>query len=183
MKKEEYIKFYLRQYRLYEKDLLNTADYVTICKQNYSTFSNRYQQLIFGICSELDSLSKELCQGKTQNFPQRIALILEENPNLKHETLSPQLLYDTKNFTPFAEFSEDGGKSVSAPWWQEYNELKHNRTEDNGSGRFNYQNANLENVLKALSALYILNRALAIKIGFEDCEIDQLLKTNLFKIK
>ena len=184
MRKEDYVKHFWRQYELYEKDLINTADYVTINKQNYSSFSNRYQQIFFGICSELDAVASKLCaEEKTKNFPQRMSLIFNKDKSVKFKRVTTRFTYDKIDLVPFVEFEEtENGQFVSAPWWQDYNDLKHNRLGDNGSGRFNFQNANLENTLKSLAALYILNVELAKECGLETTEIEQLMKSNLFYI-
>jgi len=45
-------------------------------------------------------------------------------------------------------------------WWEKHNDIKHNRTGKlvNGKNKFNYQHANLYNVLNALAALYVLEK-------------------------
>ena len=184
MNKEDFIRFFWRQYNLCEKDLINTADYVTICKQNYSSFSNRYQQIFFGICSELDAISNEIYgEEKLKNFPSRMSAIFEKCPDIRNKRVTTRFPYETINLVPFANFSKDDiGNDKSASWWQHYNDLKHNRVENNGSGRFNYQNANLENTLSALAALYILNLEMAKKCCLEEEETERLMKSNLFYV-
>lgn len=61
------------------------------------------------------------------------------------------------------------GKQVPL-WWSDYNKVKHNRTSNigsNGNG-INYSKANLGNVAKALSALYILEKSYMHAIGTKD---------------
>ena len=184
VKKDDYVKLFWRQYKLCEKELINTADYVSISPQNNDTFSNQYQKIFFCVCSELDAVASELCgEEKTKNFPQRMSLIFNKDKSVKFKRVTTKFPYDTINLVPFDNFKEDeNGQLVSARWWQDYNDLKHNRSGDNGSGRFNFQNANLENTLLSLAALYILNVELSKKCGLETLEDKQLMKSNLFYI-
>lgn len=52
-------------------------------------------------------------------------------------------------------------------WWTSYNKVKHNRITLNNKDT-NYEKANLGNVVKALAALYILERAFMDTIGTKD---------------
>ena len=46
MNRDEFLKVYWKQYRLLERDLIQTDDYVSIDKDNYTTFSSQYTKLL-----------------------------------------------------------------------------------------------------------------------------------------
>lgn len=58
-------------------------------------------------------------------------------------------------------------ESQSPNWWKAYTDVKHNRIILNEKDT-NYEKANLGNVIKAFSALYVLERALMDSIGTGD---------------
>lgn len=159
MNRDEFLKVYWKQYRLLERDLIQTDDYVSIDKDNYTTFSSQYTKLLLTTCSEMDSIAEQLCgihEGKIPfGIRNKLDVLIEEYPNLKKYRVNTKYPYDIKNITPMVKFDD----SVS-DWWQAYNDIKHRRMEANEAGRYNYTKANLKNVLHAMVALYILNRKL-----------------------
>ena len=58
------------------------------------------------------------------------------------------------------------GKQVPS-WWSDYNKVKHCRTSkiSNGSNRMNYTKANLGNLAKSISALYVLEYSFMHAVG------------------
>lgn len=159
MTKDEFLKVYWKQYRLLERDLILTDDYVSIDKDNYNTFSTQYTKLLLTTCSEMDSIAELLCGSHGGKVPygikNKLDELIKEYPNLKEYRVNMKYPYDIKNITPMIKF----GDSIS-DWWQAYNDIKHRRTQSNEAGRYNYTKANLKNVLYAMAALYILNRKL-----------------------
>lgn len=157
MTKDEFIKVYWRQYLLFEKEFLNTSDYVSIAQDNYSTFSNQYLKLLLAVCSEMDSIAEVLCKEKMNEVPyginNKLNNLTECFPSIKEYRVNTKYPYAIKNIKPLIKFS----KSSTSDWWQAYNDIKHRRNDKNESGRYNYTKANMKNVLYALSALYILN--------------------------
>lgn len=129
----EFLKIYWQQYLLLEKRMINLSDYVAISPKNYSTFSNQFISMYLTICSEIDSVADEFCKNLNINQKDRFGI----NSKI--------------NIVPFAKFVDN----KSADWWQAYNNIKHKRTEKTGE-QYNYELANLKNVLYALSALYLL---------------------------
>ncbi len=60
------------------------------------------------------------------------------------------------------------GKTVPS-WWSSYNHIKHNRTSfSSGSGKTNYSEANLGNLINAFAGLYILESSYMEFLGTAD---------------
>ena len=131
-----------------ESDLEATTRYVECCEENYNTYSVAYAQIILSAGSEVDVVSKLLCN---QVQPTSKA----ENINHYREILHSQykLLHDLKiliprynlSFTPW-----DSWVSAKNPdWWTLYNKIKHERHDF-------YKEANLKNALFSVSGLFCL---------------------------
>lgn len=153
----EFLKIYWQQYLLLEKRMINLSDYVAISPKNYSTFSNQFISMYLTICSEIDSVADEFCKNLDVNQKNRFGInnkmahIIKQYNNLKNWKCKTKFPYNKINIVPFAKFVDN----QSADWWQAYNNIKHKRTEKTGE-QYNYELANLKNVLYALSALYLL---------------------------
>lgn len=149
---------YWNQYRLIEKRMVELSDYVMINTQNNATFSNQFILMYLSICSEIDSLANEFCKEITSSEKERFGinnkmnLLIEKYPKLKNWKCKTKFPYEEQHFVPFAKFNE----SETADWWKAYNQVKHKRTEKDESGLYNYQKANLKNIMYSLSALFIM---------------------------
>jgi len=149
---------YWNQYRILEKRLVEMSDYVMIHPKNYSTFSNQFISMYLTICSEIDSLADEFCKELGVSAKERYGinnkmnLLLEKYPKLKSWRCKTKFPYEEANYVPFTKFTD----TESADWWKAYNLVKHKRTEKDESGFYNYQRANLKNVMNSLSAFFIM---------------------------
>lgn len=149
---------YWGQFRLIEKRMIELSDYVTIDPKNYSTFSNQFISMYLTICSEIDSLADEFCKEFDASVKERygitkkINLLIDKYPKLQSWKCKTKFPYEEINFVPFAKFNE----TDSADWWKAYNLVKHKRTEKDENGNFNYQKANLKNIMLSLSALFVI---------------------------
>lgn len=173
MNREQFIKLYWRQYLSIENDFLETDEYVSIDKKNYSTFSNAYSKLFLTICSEIDSLSVEFSQMvkedyeteshiKTNNILKRIDTIKTAYPSINTYQVRTRYPYNELFFAPFAKLKEDN----LSDWWHDYNNYKHRRTGQAEGGQYFYEKANLKNVISALAALYLL--CYLVDVYFDD---------------
>lgn len=154
---KEFIKVYWQQYKLLEKRMVELSDYVAVTKKNYATFSNHFISMYLTICSEIDSVADVLCDWlgvlpkDRYGINNKINIILCQYGNLKNWKCITKFPFDTIHIVPFAKFNED----KSADWWQAYNKVKHFRTEKTNE-TYNYELANLKNILNSLAALYLL---------------------------
>lgn len=183
MNREEFIRIYYRQYKILEKKFIDISEYVDLSSKNYAVFSNHFVDMFLSICSEIDSLADEFCKmlygEKSSGFSGiivKLEKILETYPRLRQyrvETLPP---YEKMNFVPFAKF-----EPKATTWWTDYNAVKHNRSEKDGE-RYNFEKANLKNVLFALSALFILIMKIDEKLS-ETYNSDYKITSELFELE
>lgn len=151
-----------------ENKIIESADFVSIDPTNYATFSSNYIFLFLSICSEIDSLTNEYCKilsPDAENFGgiiDKIVKIISKHQNLRNIRVDTKLPFEKQSFVPFAKLEKD-----SSSWWSDYNKIKHNRTEKDCNGRYNYQRANLKNILYAISSLYILILLIGKEFGFD----------------
>lgn len=181
MDKNKLIKIYWQQYKLLEKRMIEISDYVEINPKNNAVFSNQFISMYLIICSEIDSVANQFCHmlGVTDNkerygINNKINIILEKYNNLRNWKCVVKISYEEMNLVPFAKFNEN----KSADWWQSYNKVKHFRNEQDKDERYNYEFANLKNILSSLSALYLL--IFKMKDEFGDAEID--MESSVFDI-
>lgn len=148
MNRNDFQKVFWLYYLNLEERFINTTKYVEVAKNNYSTYSIEYTSLLLSICSEIDVIFKEIC-GFNQNDHKCIKdyfnIVNVKFPDILKEKVT--FSFASIELTPFWDWKED-----NIPfWWKDYNNVKHGRLN-------NFMVGNLENVLNALAALYILER-------------------------
>jgi hypothetical protein len=138
-----------------EKDLLATFDYVPIHKDHYGVYSFAYLKILLVACSAIEQLGKEYCkQLGVENLPDKPSIyrvrdgIINKNGRFR-DTFCYMPRFDQLlgKFFPWADdvWNKEGGP----PWWQAYNNSKHNA----------YECATQRNVIDCLAALFCLNVA------------------------
>ena len=142
---KDFLKLYWKQYLSLEKDLLQMDDYVTIDSKNYGCFSNNFAKIFMMACSELDSLVLKFDEiirrdffiekALPKSFPQKLDMLLYKYKNLHNMRISTKADICEINFVPFTNFTEN----ETDGWWKDYNLVKHNRTEINSGGKYNYE--------------------------------------------
>jgi hypothetical protein len=131
-----------------ESDLEATTRYVECCEENYNTYSVAYAQIILSAGSEVDVVSKLLCNNVQ---PKSKAKNIDDYRNILPSNIQPlhylKILiprYDL-SFTPWDSWVSD----KNPDWWKLYNNIKHQRH------KF-YKEANLKNALFSVSGLFCL---------------------------
>lgn len=168
---------YWKYYLLLEERFLDSVEYVEIDVENYNTFSNGYALLIQAIGAELDTIFKVFCGFDTaerKNISDYAQIILASNIEIKDITVSLQE-YNI-DLQPFEGWDEDRA-AQSLPWWTAFTNIKHNRYS-------NLHQANMENVLNVLSALYLMEMIFLKKVTENTGEIDVFAESSrLFTLK
>ncbi len=138
-----------KYYLMLENHFIKSLEFVELHIDNFNTFSNGYAQLIQSIGAELDSVFKEYCQfdtGSRKTIDNYARYILSHTPNIINQKILI-LGYDIE-IQPFQNW--DATKpSGSLKWWTAFTDVKHNRYDK-------LKQANLENVLNILGALYLV---------------------------
>lgn len=175
------VAFFIRDYWSYyielENEFLNTIKYVELRKDNYHTYSIEYLKLFQAICSEIDIIGKYIAcycnpsfkvDSKTniQKWGYEIQQVFADLQSRVVCLKGPR--YELKPFNDWKYIIKtsnknrkqiclaDGSKSLF--WWKAYTSVKHGRAFCDESGALNYSKANLQNVIYALSALFLLER-------------------------
>lgn len=197
---DEFIKNYWNYYIELENQLLQTKKYVEFNKSNYKTFSIEYLKLLQATCSEIDVVSKIIAEDYDENFKKldnkniqvwglylhKVFPDIEEIAVtfLNEGTIIPWKNWDYETFyDKSGRFRYRLKKDKETPvWWTAYNKVKHERIFPYGEGKTNYSRANLENLILAMSALFILE-TLFIEKMTETQELPNVFQSSkLFEI-
>ena len=131
-----------------ESDLENTSRYVEVAPENFKTFSVEYARILLSASSEVDVVSKLLCQSL--------------DPTASPNTINDYRRIITSYIPKFHTFEitiprygiirtpwHDWNQCINPSWWKSYNNVKHERH------KF-FTEANMENALDAVSGLFCL---------------------------
>ena len=139
----------------YVDDKLDSnGDYI-----NGNTFSNEYASILFLAASEFESIAKQLCSNYDQSFNTQTATIknmtetiLLAFPNIGNANID----LPHKPITPLSNWgiNQTNNKIVGLNWWDDHNDLKHDRYT-------HFYKANLHNCIYVLSSLLLLELYMA----------------------
>ena len=185
-----------------EQQFLETGRYVEFdIVNNGKTYSIEYLKLFQAVCSEIDVVGKVLAKEldssiKPNNKPglnewwffitNVDADIIEKKCSLFGENaIQPWkgfIVVKNPNTKAKHYILEDNANTPS--WWVDYNNVKHKRTDRDDGGATNYTKANLQNLLSAFAALFIIEVKLMETVSRDNGETVPLkLESQLFKEK
>lgn len=147
---EELSSDYWKYYKMLESRFLESLNFVELDYENYNVYSIEFANQLNSIGSELDLFFKVASKfglDERKDISDYYKKINEYYPDIKNQEI---IIVDKKNMKikPF-EFWSKNKPSQSLKWWEAYNNVKHGRV-------LNKKEANLENVLNILGALFIL---------------------------
>lgn len=200
---EENVIQYWKYYLALEKNFIETERYVEFdYVNNGKTYSMEFMKLYQAVCSEIDVIGKALAQKCDSTFiPTKETGINEwwffissHNTGIQDEICD---FRGTNQLTPWRKFyvTENQGtgkkyilndatspKGKTPQWWNEYNNVKHNRSGKTGKTS-NYMKANFRNVLNSFAALYILETKLLTKCFDKNVDnaLSEKLESSLFE--
>lgn len=155
MTRQEFLNNYWRFYILLEQRFINAISYVELCEDNYETYSIEFVSQLREIGSEIDVIMKEICgfnQDERKCMNDYSEVIFQSYSGI----LTQEITGNKIVFKPFEGWCLSN-PSASLTWWDAYNNVKHGRV-------LNFALANLENVFKALGALFVLENYLLKKV-------------------
>lgn len=181
----QFIKSYWSYYLELEEQLIQTKRFVDFDISNYKTFSIEYLKLLQAACSEIDVVAKIIAEKYDSNFTkldnkniQKWGFVLQQHFNdIGEKTacfLNDFYVRPWENWK-YEQYNDKNGrvryrladKTETPKWWTAYNKVKHERTSHYQSGKTNYCRANLENLISAMAALYILETLFLNEINKE----------------
>lgn len=171
-------------YLMLESDFMSTRNFVQIDEKNYPAFGLRYLNVIEACCWEIDTLlrvfykeyigkasKKDTSINKLRFYAQNnlyIGDIGDDNSKILLKGYKIFTVFNNIELQPWSNYvvSENidiNGKkyfnsnNTTPKWRKNYNDIKHNRISVSGEGENkNFEKANLENALNALSGLYLV---------------------------
>lgn len=172
---QEYFNYYLEL----ERDFFATESYITIDRDNYMAFSMQYNRIFQSICSEIDCLFKELCGQvdasiKVKNIENYRKVV---QANFKY--FNTETVFFNKSRIQLQPW-KDWNENEAPVWWTKYNKIKHRRMDIDGETQKQYYKfANLENILNALAALYIVEQYYIYSFDFKKVfELTETMELN-----
>lgn len=176
-------------YKQLEKELSELSYYISFDKKQLNVYSIKISDLLLRTVSEIENIAKELCKKENIKFYDKKRHIrkfvnfneyvdkLEEKYLLSKKFVEFKLdnanqnIYDFK-LTPFFKDKEIKGKSSKVfSWYFAYNKIKHDRVKY-------FKQANLNNLIHALAALFLLNIYYLDKVFYDisDYNTDTIIK-------
>ena len=165
MTREEFLNNYWRYYLILEQKMMNSLQFVELDVDNFYAFSMEFITQIQNLGSEVDTIMKviagfQLSSRKT--ITDYASTILVKYPSITQQEVKIQ--NNSLIIKPFKNWNTNQ-PSKSLVWWENYNEIKHGRTQ-------NMKKANLNTTLHLLGALYILEIYLLKEIADTYNDVD-----------
>ena len=166
---------YWNEYLYYEKEFISITDYIHLDKSNLNTYSFKLLEMLIGICSAIDRMFRKFTGLAVQNCS--IKDYKDSIINIENSFYNLEVRLINNDDIILKSFIEwEPSNNIDAPkFWTAYNNIKHDK---NGG----IINATYENVLNALSALYILNIKYMDKIYNNNKTIDSLPDENIYNL-
>lgn len=166
-----FFKSYWKYFLELEESLIEVQRYINFEKNNWKVYSNEFIKLLEVIGAEVDVIAKEIVLYKKTHLKkvEGIAKWGYEIQQLIPDIDSIKLCFNNENIiVPWNNWEHEkyiNKKGIDSyrlkkgkenpEWWISYNKVKHARTTIK-NGKYNYERANLENIVNALGGLYIL---------------------------
>lgn len=174
MTARKFLDNYWRYYLVLEKQFSDLTRYVELSLDNFSTYSIEFVHQIQSICSEIDVMMKVMSgynSTERKCIADYAAQILPNYPDI----INWEVKVRDISFKPYDGWSASAAAS-SLSWWEAYNDVKHGRDG-------NYKKASLENTLKSLMGLYLIEMIYFKKLADTEGKPDVLPKeSELFTI-
>lgn len=166
-----FFKSYWKYFLELEESLIEVQRYINFERNNWKVYSNEFIKLLEVIGAEVDVIAKEIVLYKKPHLKkvEGIAKWGYEIQQLIPDIDSIKLCFNNENIiVPWNNWEHEryiNKKGIDSyrlkkgkenpEWWISYNKVKHARTTIK-NGKYNYERANLENIVNALGGLYIL---------------------------
>lgn len=166
-----FFKSYWKYFLELEESLIEVQRYINFEKNNWKVYSNEFIKLLEVIGAEVDVIAKEIVLYKKTHLKkvEGIAKWGYEIQQLIPDIDSIKLCFNNENIiVPWNNWEHEkyiNKKGIDSyrlkkgkenpEWWISYNKVKHAKTTIK-NGKYNYERANLENIVNALGGLYIL---------------------------
>ncbi|PBQ32351.1 hypothetical protein CNR22_11405 [Sphingobacteriaceae bacterium] len=130
-----------------EQDVHKLSRYIEFSPDNYECYSIETARILMTATQEIDVILKQICAkygDKAENEAGYRRFFRKKFPKLLKTEVD--ILKFEIGYVPFSEWKKD----KTPDWWTGNNKVKHQR-------HTHYKHAKLENVLKAVSGLFLVN--------------------------
>lgn len=136
-----------------ERDFISTFDYVAIDPNLHGVYSIAYLKTLLSACSAIEQLGKEYCRFKGVALPDKPSIYkVRDGIKGKNQNFPNACCYIPR-FSWLGELmpwkDDDWKVEGGPPWWQAYNDSKHNA----------YECSTQMSVIYCLAGLFCLNLA------------------------
>lgn len=139
-----------RSFKLIEYDLKQVFQFVEPHEDNLSIYSNRLYELLLRACTEFEASAKSILEANGYSRNEYLRLSDYRKLNVATRLSEYEVILDVWNPGPKSLFPFSNWKhSHSLDWYNDYNEVKHNRF-------LNFKNASLVNVINAVAGVYAI---------------------------
>lgn len=140
----------IRSFNLLEKDLIRLFDYIEPSDQNNTVFSHRLYELFLRASTEFETNCKSILMDNNYRSSGNLNILdyykINQSSRLSEYEVNVSIWNEAnKKVKPFEQWRS----THTLPWYRDYNNVKHNRSEF-------FELANLENVILAVSGVFII---------------------------
>lgn len=142
---------YLASYRLLVRDYEKLLEYIEPTSDNNETYSHRIYELLLRVCTECESVWRDMVVGMHWNAKKRAEMNGSDYRKLDENLFFSRFVVDLffwrpemLTVTPFLPWATE----ESLPFYADYNNVKHNRNRA-------FKVANFRNLSVALAALFL----------------------------
>jgi hypothetical protein len=146
---------YIRAFLLIQKDLIKLFDYIEPADQNLETYSFRIHELLVRTCIEIEANCKAILTENGYANTGRLDMRDYKKINLSHRLSSYEVYLpiwkgDQSKRAPYKNWINSG----SLPWYQTYNDTKHDRHTKFHHATFEHLTDSVCGLLALLSAQF-----------------------------
>ena len=152
-------------FELFLKDFTQVLEFIEPVNENSKTFSHRIYGLLLRVCTEFESLAKDLLiESGSKKSPQQMDVrdykTLE--PSLCLESVKVDFLLWQPNQLSLKPFEKWSTSKPALSWYSKYNTVKHNRATE-------FKQANLNTLIEAGAGLFAIIAKVCNFKWNEDC--------------
>jgi len=131
-----------------DDDVAHMARYLEPTQANFDSYSLELARILFAAASEVDVVSKRLCEKINENSKAR-SIDKYREEILSHYPLISNALVTVPRFGLTLNPWEQWGENKKPLWWDAYNNVKHHR-------HTHFADASLKHALNSVAGLFVL---------------------------
>lgn len=131
-----------------DEDVARMARYLEPTQANFSAYSLELARILFSAASEVDVVSKRLCEKINKNSKAKSIDKYRDEIHPRYPSISSASI-SVPRFGLTLNPWEQWGENKKPLWWEAYNNVKHHR-------HTHFSDANLKHALNAVAGLFVI---------------------------